>query len=709
MASNRSLGSLTLDLILKLAAFEQGFDKAGRISEARLKQIRKNAEIVGQGIRLAFVGAATAITGAVISSINSMDELSKAAQRAGVSTEVFSKLAYAADLADVSIQDLQSSFGRLAKSQAAALDASTDQAKIFKALGIEVQDATGNLRAGDEVLADFADRFQDLQGSPEILAAGMAIFGKSFQNLIPLIKDGSEGLKSAGDEAERFGKVISTEAGKQAEEFNDNLTRLKSIAQGVSNELAKNLLPDLVDLSEGFINSAENGNKLAETADKIASFVRVIATAVGYVAKLFNVVGTGLATVVAQAEALGKIATGDIAEGIRLYKEAAAGFDEAVSGGSTPSTATQPGARRAGSSRRGGAAMGGTGIGGATQADIDAYTKNLRDALGGDPDKPKKGGKSEAQKQAEQLRQEFDNLNDSLKEQIALYGQTSRESQIRYQLENSSLKELSNAEKQQLIAQAQYLDQLDKESEAYQRNLDLERERAAEARRAQEYIQEYISDMEFELKLMGLSNLERAKEIELRRAGTAATEEQRQAIIKNTEEIYRTQEQISLMDGFRDSFQNFFTDVIGGTESVSDAFKNMLDDINRMILQRISENWVNQLFGAMGSTQGGAAGGNWFSAFAGLFGAGKANGGWGAANSMFPVNERGFEMATVRGKDYMLTGNSPVQITPNHALSGGAINQVVNFVVQGRIDQRTQDQVAFDVGRQTQVAMRRNG
>ena len=97
------------------------------------------------------------------------------------------------------------------------------------------------------------------------------------------------------------------------------------------------------------------------------------------------------------------------------------------------------------------------------------------------------------------------------------------------------------------------------------------------------------------------------------------------------------------------------------------------------------------------------------SALAGLFGGGKANGGWAQANTMYEVNERGLEMATVRGRDYLLTGNSPVQITPNSRLGGGGLNQINNFTVQGRIDRRTQDQLAQDVGRKASVAARRNG
>src|SRR5690606_1788313 len=215
-------------------------------------------------------------------------ELSKAAQRANMPTEEFSKLAYAGSLADVAIQDLQSSMGRLAKAQGDAQRETSIQAQVFEALGIATKDAEGNLRSTYDVLLDFADSFKELKGSPEIMAAGMNIFGRSFQNLIPLLKDGSQGLRDAGIEAEQLGLVLSTEAGQQAEQFNDDLTRLKSSLTGLWREVATQVLPQLVQLSGEFVQAAKDGDTMKRAADGIAEALRGVADT----AKLFaNLLG----------------------------------------------------------------------------------------------------------------------------------------------------------------------------------------------------------------------------------------------------------------------------------------------------------------------------------------------------------------------------------------------------------------------------------
>ncbi|KDE90580.1 hypothetical protein D7Y57_18870 [Stenotrophomonas maltophilia] len=268
-------GSIVIDLLMKTGSFETDSKRA----EQRMKQLSKEAVTAGTAIGTAFAGAATALTALVASSINSMDELSKTAHVLGTSTEDFSKLAYAAGFADLSIQDLQSAFGRLTKAQVEALDAGSQQAKVFDALGISIQDANGQLRPTTDLLYDFADAFQRQKGSQEVVAAGMAIFGKSFQNMIDLLKDGSQGLRDAGAEALAFGQVVSSDAGAMAEQFNDNLARMKLFVTGVGNAVAADLLPDLERLTNQFVDSARSGQAVEDTAQGISDVIRVMGSA----------------------------------------------------------------------------------------------------------------------------------------------------------------------------------------------------------------------------------------------------------------------------------------------------------------------------------------------------------------------------------------------------------------------------------------------
>lgn len=472
-----ALGSIVIDLLMRTGAFEGDAKKA----ERRLQQLNKEAKQLGAVMGAAIAGGAAIATAAIKGAIDSMDELSKAAMRANMPTEEFSQLAYAGDLADVSVQDLTSSMGRLAKAQADALKDSSAQGRIFDALGISVKNADGQLRSTSDVFADFADRFQEMKGSPEIVAAGMNIFGRSFQSLIPLMVNGSQGLKDAADEADRLGITLSTKAGIEAEAFNDNLTRLQSAVTGLWRAVAADLLPDLVELTNRFVGATTEGDKLGETASKIAGVVRFMGQAFEFVYKPIQAVGDLIEGTAVQLEGLYQAAMGvitldwdRIGRGMDLKnygtQMALLGSDVANAGGArrprlqlniiTPESilAEQRAAAEAEEA--------------AFKASVEA-AKAARDrqqrlaaALGG-PEKAARGGraakpvKSEAEIEAERLASSYESMNEALQRSIILHGDTSNAARVSYEIQYGSLQNLEPKLRALVEEQAKWLGQLE--------------------------------------------------------------------------------------------------------------------------------------------------------------------------------------------------------------------------------------------------------
>ncbi len=262
-----SVGSIVVDLLARTGSFETDTKRAAKLAQQRAKEIDEAFTKAGKAIGVALAAGATAAAYAFKSTVDRMDDLSKAAQRASMPTEDFSRLAYAADLADVSMQDLQGSMGKLAKAQGDAARGSAEQVRAFEALGIAYKNADGSLRDTNAVFLEFADRFQEFQGSPEIVTLGMQLFGRSFQTLIPLLKDGAEGLREAGAEADALGVTLSTKAGQQAEAFNDNVTRLTKSVEGLRIELFSGLIPQLDGVIERFIAATREGLGFVDAID----------------------------------------------------------------------------------------------------------------------------------------------------------------------------------------------------------------------------------------------------------------------------------------------------------------------------------------------------------------------------------------------------------------------------------------------------------
>jgi hypothetical protein len=70
--------------------------------------------------------------------------------------------------------------------------------------------------------------------------------------MIPLLNAGSAAIKEQAEEARKLGIVIGDDFARNAEKFNDNLTKLKLGAKGVVNEIVADMLPTLSNLSAIF-------------------------------------------------------------------------------------------------------------------------------------------------------------------------------------------------------------------------------------------------------------------------------------------------------------------------------------------------------------------------------------------------------------------------------------------------------------------------
>jgi hypothetical protein len=247
---NAIIGALRVNLGLDSAAFTAGL----KLAQGEVGQFSRIAKTGLIGLSTAALGVAAALAFATKGAINHADAMSKMAQKAGVTTESLSRLAYAASFSDVQTEELTSSLGKLSKSMAdAAANATGQTASAFAALGISVVDSSGKLRSADAVFSDLSDRFSRIEDGSTKTAIAMSLLGKSGADLIPLLNGGATELKRFADESDRTGNTISTKTGKAAEQFNDTMATIGTTLAGIANKLAEALLPDLQKLAGSLV------------------------------------------------------------------------------------------------------------------------------------------------------------------------------------------------------------------------------------------------------------------------------------------------------------------------------------------------------------------------------------------------------------------------------------------------------------------------
>lgn len=227
--ANTALGNLKTQLTSLDAAAAKAFSFSGLTA-----------------ITVSATAAAAALVGAVKSAADYGDQLDNMSQRTGVAVEELAKLQYAAKLSDTSSEALGKGIGNLSKLMVAAAGGAEESSKLFEKFGINLRNADGTIRGTSDVLYDLADVFATMPDGPQKTALAMEFFGKKLgQELIPLLNQGSEGLKAMADEAERLGLVLNAEQAKAAADFNDNLDRLGQLSRGVAVSIGNALIPAL--------------------------------------------------------------------------------------------------------------------------------------------------------------------------------------------------------------------------------------------------------------------------------------------------------------------------------------------------------------------------------------------------------------------------------------------------------------------------------
>lgn len=214
---------------------------------------------------LAGLGAALSL-GALVAAgkaaLDSADELSKLAQKTGLSVESLSLLKPIAEQSGISLEGLAKGLQKLATAMVGAAGGAREPLEAFNRLGVAVKDASGQLRPTEAVLLDLADAFAAMPDGAEKSALAVKLFGKSGVELIPFLNQGRAGIEQLKQKFKELGLEISGDTAKAAEQFNDTLDTVKQALQGLAMRVAQAALPALQTLADALVALASKGDAI---------------------------------------------------------------------------------------------------------------------------------------------------------------------------------------------------------------------------------------------------------------------------------------------------------------------------------------------------------------------------------------------------------------------------------------------------------------
>lgn len=299
----------------------EGKNNASKAIDAASKSLsglEKSAIKFGAALAGAF--SVNAVVDWTKAAIDAADAASKSAAATGTTVEAYTALAYAADLAGVSTGELDAALSKFNRTIDGAARGGATESEVFERLGVAATDAQGAIRSTTDVIADVADKFQALPDGAQKSALAMDLFGRSGARLIPLLNQGAAGINEVMKEAEALGLVLSSEQAAASEVFNDNLTQLGAVSDGVANKMAAQLLPTLISITDGMFEAAKNTQVFEKTAEVLGNIFKGLVAAGIAVGTTFANLGR---TIGGAAAAAVSVAQGEFKQAGEIMKDVA--------------------------------------------------------------------------------------------------------------------------------------------------------------------------------------------------------------------------------------------------------------------------------------------------------------------------------------------------------------------------------------------------
>ncbi len=346
------LGTLTLDLLVKLGSFEQGMDQAERKTKKTTDNMGKafdgfKTEVVGAlgGSEIGSVidafntridvlnGGVVAATGAlagmavggVAVAIGALSKLSietaKAdaqllvlADRANTSIKSFQVLQYASQGLGVTqeqlgaiLADTQEKLGEFSASAAGGA------ADFFDAL-------KNNTKLTDDQIKEFVKTLQKKDGVDAIQALNneMDKLGVTSQerrfileslaselgNLAPLFAENGQAIRAFDEALTKAGLITTKESAEQSQLLAAQVQAVNLQYQGWKKELVTGFMPAMIDVANAFFGASKNGQQLQSVGQGVGSVLKTVAKVALGLSATFTVAGKLIGGVAAAIAAL---------------------------------------------------------------------------------------------------------------------------------------------------------------------------------------------------------------------------------------------------------------------------------------------------------------------------------------------------------------------------------------------------------------------
>lgn len=253
----KSLGTLTLDMLLKIGAFERDTDKVSKSTQKRMKEIEKAAASAGKTVGLALSAGVAAAIYAINEAQKSVGNLQDMSEKIGDTAENFASLKKASDVTGVSMDTVATASVKLTAVLSKTDDESKGAGAAIEALGLNF-DQFRQLQPVDQLDA-VAKAMQNFKDGSEKTAVAVALFGKSGAEVLPFLNELATSSKRQ--------VTLTSEQIKAADDYGGAVAGLKSEIGLLIDQTAVDFIPTQEKLLKLVRDSIAGFRELSQASD----------------------------------------------------------------------------------------------------------------------------------------------------------------------------------------------------------------------------------------------------------------------------------------------------------------------------------------------------------------------------------------------------------------------------------------------------------
>ena len=187
-----------------------------------------------------------------------------ASQITGLTAETLTSLKFAAEQSSISFDALKMSMVRQARFAYEAATGNEEMAEGFDALGISITDTNGQLKDAQTLFMETADALARISNPTQRTALAMKVFGRGAAQILPLLREGSAGMRQMEQRARELGLVMSQETSAALDYYGDRVDAAKEATANAWRRIGGVVLPIIAEMKEA---TAWLADKLADVVE----------------------------------------------------------------------------------------------------------------------------------------------------------------------------------------------------------------------------------------------------------------------------------------------------------------------------------------------------------------------------------------------------------------------------------------------------------